>query len=296
MMRVLVYAQKLKEVDFHIIKHFFDLLVEYDFKIGVNTVLGDLLKDQNIGVNEEGFDKVANTKELIAFAPDILITLGGDGTILSAISLIRDTGIPIMGINLGRLGFLASVEKTKIELAIKAVAKHKFILEKRTLLKIDCDTPIFGDMPFALNDFTIHKRDTSSMITIHTYVDGQYLNSYWADGIIVATPTGSTGYSMSCGGPIVFPGSGNLVITPVAPHSLNVRPLVISDTREISFQVEGRGENFLCTLDSRYETITHDDRIKLSRCDFHINLVMLESMDFMNTIRTKLMWGLDKRN
>nr|HPN69623.1 NAD(+)/NADH kinase [Saprospiraceae bacterium] len=178
MMRVLVYAQKLKEVDFHIIKHFFDLLLEYDFKIGVNTTLGEILHDPLIGVNETGFEKVANTSELINFAPDVLITLGGDGTILSAISFIRDTGIPIMGINLGRLGFLASVEKAKIEMAIKAVAKRNFKLEKRTLLKIDCDTPIFGDMPFALNDFTIHKRDTSSMITIHTYVDGQYLNSY----------------------------------------------------------------------------------------------------------------------
>lgn len=295
-MRVLVYAQRIKEEDKNIIAEFFGLLEKYDFEVGLSVNLSEALSSSYPEINSRSVQVISNTSELLQFAPDMVITLGGDGTILSAITMIRDSGIPIMGINLGRLGFLASVEKKKIEFALKEIMSRNFKLERRTLLKIDCDTPIFGDFPYALNDFTIHKRDTSSMITIHTYVDGAYLNSYWADGIIVATPTGSTGYSMSCGGPIVFPGSGNLVITPVAPHSLNVRPLVISDSREISFQVEGRGENFLSTLDSRYETITHDDRIKLSKCDFPINLVILENMDFMHTIRAKLMWGLDKRN
>ena len=295
-MRVLVYAQKIKEVDYTTIKEFFELLKKYKFSVGLYKALSEIIQEGQVGVETSGMEIVETTKELQEFAPDILITLGGDGTILSAVGFVRDTGIAIMGINLGRLGFLASVEKTKIENALVDVLNRRFTLEKRTLLKIDCDTPIFSNTPYALNDFTIHKRDTSSMITIHTYVDGEYLNSYWADGIIVATPTGSTGYSMSCGGPIVFPGSGNIVITPVAPHSLNVRPLVISDDREVSFQVEGRGENFLCTLDSRYETISHDDIIKISKADFHINLITLESMDFMHTIRAKLMWGIDKRN
>lgn len=295
-MKVLVYAQRIKEEDQTMVAGFFQSLDQMGFETGINTELQSAGKSAGLAEVHGDRPVIASHQELIAYAPDMVISLGGDGTILSAITLIRDAAIPVMGINLGRLGFLASVEKTRIEYALKEVKDQKFRLEKRTLLKITCDTPIFGDFPYALNDFTIHKRDTSSMITIHTYVDGAYLNSYWADGIIVATPTGSTGYSMSCGGPIVFPGSGNLVITPVAPHSLNVRPLVISDSREISFQVEGRGENFLSTLDSRYETITHDDRIKLSKCDFHINLVVLEDMDFMHTIRAKLLWGLDKRN
>ena len=295
-MRVLVFAQRIKDEDRQIVAAFFKLLKKHEFEVGLSTELEEILKTGIIETDITSRATIGSLTELKQFAPDLVITLGGDGTILSAIGLVHDSGIPLMGINLGRLGFLASVEKAKIEFALKELKKRNFQIESRTLLKIDCDTPIFGNFPFALNDFTVHKRDTSSMITIHTYVDGAYLNSYWADGIIVATPTGSTGYSMSCGGPIVFPGSGNLVITPVAPHSLNVRPLVISDSREISFQVEGRAENFLCTLDSRYETITHDDRIKLSKCDFHINLVVLEGMDFMNTIRAKLLWGLDKRN
>ena len=293
-MKVFIYVQKLKHEDKGIFRGFLTELKNNN--IDIHVKIDEVENDTAFNFEEIKVVEWRGYEDIKEKRPNFIITLGGDGTMLHAVTLIRDSRIPVLGINLGRLGFLASVEKKFITNAVYQLMNGMYRIEERTLLHLDCNKPIFGNTPIALNDFTILKRDNSSMITIHTYVNGDFLNSYWADGIIVATPTGSTGYSMSCGGPIVFPGSGNLVITPVAPHSLNVRPLVISDTREISFQVEGRGENFLCTLDSRYETITHDDRIKLSRCDFHINLVMLESMDFMNTIRTKLMWGLDKRN
>lgn len=227
---------------------------------------------------------------------DYVITLGGDGTILRAITQIRDSNIPILGINLGRLGFLSNIEKSLISVSIEELLQGDFICEKRALLQLESNMPIFGETPYALNDFTLHKRDTSSMITIHAYVDGTFLNSYWADGLIISTPTGSTGYNLSCGGPIIFPGSGNFVITPVAPHNLNVRPIVLSDNSEVILQVEGRSENFLCTLDSRYETITAEHELRLSRARHTVNFVHPKSVNFMKTIRHKLMWGLDKRN
>jgi NAD+ kinase len=197
---------------------------------------------------------------------------------------------------MGRLGFLSSVEKTKMAQIIQGIERNTINYEPRTLLGINSNIPLFIDSPFALNDFTLHKRDTSSMVTIHAAIDGKYLNTYWADGLIVSTPTGSTGYSLACGGPIVFPESSNFVITPIAPHNLNVRPLVISDSAEITLQIEGRSENFLCTLDNRYETVTHEHMVKIKKNDFTITLGTLENTEFMNTIRQKLMWGLDKRN
>ena len=227
---------------------------------------------------------------------DFFITLGGDGTILSAITHVRDSNVPIMGINLGRLGFLASIEKKRIREAVSLIKNGRYAIEERRLLYLESNLPLFGDVRFALNDCTLLKRDTSSMITIHVYINGAYFNSYWADGIIIATPTGSTGYSLSCGGPIIFPRSGNFVITPVAPHNLNVRPVVISDDSIVSFEVEGRTENFLCTLDSRFEAITSSHQLAVRRNDFSIRLVQIQDVGFLKTIRNKLAWGIDTRN
>ena len=227
---------------------------------------------------------------------DYLITLGGDGTILDAVTHVRDADIPIMGINLGRLGFLANIGKSRVEDAIAKLIKGQFAVETRRLLHLETNKPLFNDVCFALNDFTILKRDSSSMITIHAYLNGAYLNSYWADGLIVATPTGSTGYSLSCGGPIIFPNSGNFVITPVAPHNLNVRPIVVSDRSVISFEVEGRGDNFLCTLDSRFEQITSDYQLAVRSGDFSVKLVQLHGDTYLKTLREKLNWGVDARN
>ncbi|HLF62488.1 MAG TPA: NAD kinase [Saprospiraceae bacterium] len=238
----------------------------------------------------QGLDALKNTDV------DIVITLGGDGTILKAVTLIGQRETPILGINLGRLGFLASIENKYTSQAIRQIARGMYTIEGRTMLYLETDREIFGEMRFALNDFTLHKRDTSSMITIHTYINGDYLTSYWADGLIISTPTGSTGYSLSCGGPIIFPNSGNFVITPVAPHNLNVRPIVISDTSVISFEIEGRSTHFLCTLDSRYETVTAEYQLAVRRCDFKTKLILLDNFSFLKTIHEKLTWGKDTRN
>jgi NAD+ kinase len=200
-----------------------------------------------------------------------------------------------VGINLGRLGFLASIEQKVIREAFQKIKVGQYRLEERSMIYLDSSSPIFGDNLFALNDFTILKRDNSSMIIIHAFINGEFLNSYYADGLIVCTPTGSTGYSLSCGGPIVFPDSQNFIITPVAPHNLNVRPLVIADSSVISFEVEGRTENFLCTLDSRFELINQEFRLSVRKCQFGIRLVQLEEMSFSKTMRNKLMWGHDTR-
>ena len=227
---------------------------------------------------------------------DIVITLGGDGTILKAVTLIGEREIPVLGINLGRMGFLATIENRLLSQAISKLARGMYSIENRTMLYLETDREIFQGMRFALNDFTLHKRDTSSMITIHTYINGDYLTSYWADGLIVSTPTGSTGYSLSCGGPIVFPNSGNFVITPVAPHNLNVRPIVISDTSVISFEIEGRSSSFLCTMDSRHETVTSEFQLAVRKCDFHTRLIVPDNFSFLRTIHEKLTWGKDTRN
>lgn len=293
-MQVVIYSQLLKEKDIPHVQELFDLLAAENFS---TYVYGPYLEElrphitfsRDVGVFENHVDF-----RLKKF--DMVITLGGDGTILKAATLIRDAGIPILGINLGRLGFLARVEKTRLAETLRLMARGRYETETRDMLYLESNLPIFGETPFALNDCTLLKRDTSSMVTIHTYINGAYLNSYWADGIIIATPTGSTGYSLSCGGPIVFPGSGNFVITPVAPHNLNVRPIVISDDSIVSFEIEGRAENFLCTLDSRFETITSVHSLAVRKNDFKLILVKLPGLTFMDTLRGKLNWGSDRRN
>lgn len=293
-MQVVIYSQVFKETDREHVQEFFDLLAEENFS---TYVYGPYLEQirphihfqRDVGVFESHLD--FRIKKF-----DMLISLGGDGTILSAILMIKDTGIPVLGINLGRLGFLARVEKFRMGETLRLLARGRFETEVRDMLYLESNLPVFGDTPYALNDFTLLKRDTSSMITIHTYINGAYLNSYWADGIIVATPTGSTGYSLSCGGPIIFPGSGNFVVTPVAPHNLNVRPIVISDDAVVSFQIEGRADNFLSTLDSRFETVTAVHELAVRKNDFGIHLVKLPDITFMDTLRGKLNWGEDRRN
>lgn len=227
---------------------------------------------------------------------DCLISLGGDGTMLDSATLVRNKRIPIMGINFGRLGFLASISKENLTAAVEALVNGTYAIEQRSLLHLNASVPLFGDAPFALNEFGLHKRDISPMIKIHTYLNGEFLNSYWADGLIVSTPTGSTGYNMSCNGPIVFPDSASFVITPVAPHNLNVRSIVISDNNIISFEVEGRTDQFICTMDSRREIVEKDVELAIKKEDFTIRLVVLNENSFLTTLREKLTWGLDKRN
>jgi NAD+ kinase len=227
---------------------------------------------------------------------DVVIAFGGDGTVLGAVTLIGEREIPVMGINLGRLGFLASIEARHTESAIESFARGRVRYDQPTMLLLETQSPVFEGMRMALNDFTLHKRDNSSMITLHTYIDGELLNSFWADGLIVSTPTGSTGYSLSCGGPIVFPPSASFVITPVAPHNLTVRPIVIPDSSVISFEVEGRAENFLCTLDSRFEIVTAQDALTVRKADTRTRLIQLDDYTFIRTLQDKLNWGRDTRN
>jgi NAD+ kinase len=227
---------------------------------------------------------------------DMLISLGGDGTMLDTVSFIGDSNIPLIGINLGRLGFLAAVSENEAADAIESLVRGSYTIEKRSLLHLESSMPIFEDAPFALNEFTLHRKDSSSMIKIHTYLNGEFLNTYWADGLIVATPTGSTGYSLSCGGPVVFPQTSSFVITPVAPHNLSTRPIVVPDDNVISFELEGRTDHFLCTLDSRTETIPTSIQLAVKKENFSISLIRPDEHNFLKTIRQKLYWGIDRRN
>jgi NAD+ kinase len=227
---------------------------------------------------------------------DCLISLGGDGTLLDTVTLVRDKKIPILGINFGRLGFLAGISRDELSSAVDALVNRTFIVDKRTLIHLDANKNLFGDTPFALNEFAIHKRDTSPMIKVHAYLNGEFLNTYWADGLIVSTPTGSTGYNMSCNGPILFPDSSSFVITPVAPHNLNVRSIIVPDTNIISFEVESRADMFICALDARREIVDKSIQLAVKKEAFAVNLVRLNENSFLSTLRTKLAWGLDKRN
>jgi len=237
------------------------------------------------------FNKPADLEDI-----DFIISLGGDGTLLDAVTYVGDKGIPILGINYGRLGFLASIGRNEIHSAVESLVKRTFVIDKRTLVHLDANMPLFNGQAYGLNEFTIHKQDSSPMIKIHTYLNGEFLNTYWADGLIVATPTGSTGYSLSCNGPVVFPDSKSFVITPVSPHNLNIRPLIVPDDSVISFEVEGRTNGFLCTLDSRREIASKEVLLAIRKEAFSINLVRLNENNFLQTLRNKLSWGLDKRN
>ncbi len=227
---------------------------------------------------------------------ECIISMGGDGTLLDTLTFIRDNNIPVLGINFGRLGFLSTIGKDDLIDAVTALANHTYVIDKRTLIHLDANIPLFGKTPYALNEFAIHKRDTSSMLKIHTYLNGEFLNTYWADGLIVSTPTGSTGYSLSCNGPILFPESGSFIITPVAPHNLNVRPIVIPDDSIVSFEIEGRTDQLICALDSRREIVNKDIQLAVKKEAFTVRLVRLNENSFLQTLRGKLSWGLDKRN
>lgn len=227
---------------------------------------------------------------------DCFISLGGDGTLLDTVTLVRNKKIPVLGINFGRLGFLASISRDELSSAVDALVNRTFIIDKRTLIHLDSDKNLFGDAPFGLNEFAIHKRDTSPMIKVHAYLNGEFLNTYWADGLIVSTPTGSTGYNMSCNGPILFPDSSSFVITPVAPHNLNVRSIIVPDTSIISFEIESRSDMFICALDARREIVDKSIQLAVKKEAFGVNLVRLNENSFLSTLRTKLAWGLDKRN
>ena len=237
-----------------------------------------------------------NSYKSLNNSADFLLSIGGDGTLLKAITFIRDSNIPIIGINTGRLGFISSISAGQIDDALNDILKRNYTVNERTLLCLETNRRLFKDKNFALNEVAVSKKDTSSMIRIDAFVNDEFLNTYWADGLVVSTPTGSTGYSLSCGGPIIMPGTNNIIITPNAPHNLNVRPIVLDDSSVITLKVEDRDQLALVSLDSRARAFDSKTELKIKKADFKIKLVQPQNNSFTSTIRNKLMWGLDKRS
>lgn len=281
--------------DFHnSIINLIDILIEKNAEISIYKPLMSLIE-------EYGFEKdleidIFESPDDIKSDTNYLISIGGDGTFLETIPYVKEYNIPVIGINSGRLGFLADIAREKIPSAIESIFNNRYEVEERTLIELETNGSLFKEHNYALNEFTIQKQDSGSMITIHTYINNEYLNSYWADGIIVSTPTGSTAYSLSVGGPIVLPNSENFILTPLAPHNLTVRPIVLADKNEITFKVEGRSKTFLASLDYQSESFESSLSITVKKANFKLKILKLENLSFFSTLRNKLMWGLDKRN
>jgi NAD+ kinase len=294
-MKVAIYGQYYQNSTEPIINDIFDFFNKNNVELIIEEKFMQILDEKKLVA--AGYKTFSNHYELDS-SFDMLISIGGDGTILRAATLVRDSGIPILGINAGRLGFLATVQKENIASFMQFVIDKKYTLSKRALLSLHC-TPsneAIEEMNFAMNEITVSRKDTTSMITIDTYLNGEFLNSYWADGLIISTPTGSTGYSLSCGGPILTPDVKSLVITPIAPHNLTARPLVVPDETEIKLKVSGREENYLVSLDSRVTSIKNESILTLKKTPFYINMVEIPGETFLKTLRNKLLWGQDKRN
>ncbi len=292
-MQIAIYNRTFDDDDVEVIQHLFELLEANGLHMVIFEGMIERLK--SFDMLPQTFTAFSDLKPL-STKIKCLFSLGGDGTILDTVTYVADKNIPILGINLGRLGFLAGTGKDEIEYAIRSIMNDTFLIDNRSLIHLDSSEPLFPHSPFALNEFTLHRKDSSSMMIIHTYINGEFLSSYWADGIIVSTPTGSTGYSLSCGGPVIFPQANNFVITPVAPHNLNVRPVVVPDDNIISFEIEGRAENFLSTLDARSAPVGTDVSMAVRKENFGIKLIRLEGQNFLQTLRNKMYWGLDRRN
>ncbi|MFP4470727.1 MAG: NAD kinase [Bacteroidales bacterium] len=292
-MKIALFGKTFTDEGAKYLQHLIDKLKNVNCSMLVYEPFLNKIQDKvSIKCSYESF----NTHEELKNSADILFSIGGDGTLLDTITLVRDSGIPILGVNLGRLGFLSSIGRDEILPAIDHVIAGNYSLEKRTLLSLTTQQNLFGKLNYALNELSITKTDNNSLAVVNVYVDDKFLNTYWADGLIVATPTGSTAYSLSCYGPILTPGSENFVITPIASHNLTVRPIVIPDKNTIRIKVGGRNKHYQVGLDSRYQTIDHSVELLVNRASFSINLIQLPNKDFFSTIREKLLWGKDHRN
>ncbi|MCH2224376.1 MAG: NAD kinase [Crocinitomicaceae bacterium] len=291
-MNVAIYGRKVNKQNAQYFMEFLGVLKDF----GWNPVIHSDLKE--VLVKKIGLSK--NTDEFSSFKDfqsgiDMSFSLGGDGTFIQNVKYVRNSGVPVMGINMGRLGFLANVGKDNIQEAMDRVYNKQYVHQKRSLIRIETENEIFGNDNLALNEITIQKKDTSSMITVHASLDGKYLNSYWADGLILATPSGSTAYSLSCGGPIITPGCQVHILTPIAPHNLNVRPMVVPDHMPIKLSVEGRSRRYLVSLDGNSTSISQGEEVTVHKADFMVNVVKFEENNFLDTIRNKMYWGADKR-
>ena len=293
-MKIGVYGQSNNDVTIKYVIILIDILIKNNVDVIIEEKFYGFYKENNPKANYNTFSSYKDLDTSI----DLFFSVGGDGTFLRSITFVRDLDIPIIGINTGRLGFLATIQKEEIEQAIEQIIQKKYVLVERSLLcvKTSDNNNELKELDFALNEVSVSRKNTASMITVETLLDGEYLTTYWSDGLIIATPTGSTGYSLSCNGPIISPESKNIVLTPIAPHSLSVRPLVIPDKTKIELKIESRSDEVLLTLDSRITTITNTSKIYIEKCEFTIKTVLLTNQTFIKTLREKLFWGEDKRN
>ena len=294
-MKVAIYGQVYQKNSLEPIETLFNVLSERAFDVHVEEAFFNSVSEEpELKVDLKGFKTFTSLNATF----DLLISVGGDGTILRAVTYIRDLGIPIVGINTGRLGFLATIQEDLIEKAINDIVEGRYQISNRLLLSVSFEPEDEGlfDFPSALNEIAISRKNTTSMITVETSLNGEYLTSYWADGLIVSTPTGSTGYSLSCGGPVIMPETHSLTITPIAPHNLNARPLIIEDSTEIRLKISGREDSYLVSLDSRIATVDKDTTLIVKKADFKVKMIDLDDESFLNTLRKKLLWGEDKRN
>lgn len=293
-MKIAIYGQFYHKNSEASVEALLDFLQNEACDIHIEETFFNLIKKEASIQKDYDF----NTFNSLDKSYDALISIGGDGTILRAVTYIKDLGIPIIGINAGRLGFLATIQKEDIATALNEILKGKYKTSERSLLCIQTSSKNqdLEDLDFALNEIAVSRKNTTSMITVETFLNDEYLTSYWADGLIVSTPTGSTGYSLSCGGPVITPSANNFVLTPIAPHNLNARPLVIPDSTEIKLKVSGREESYLVSLDSRIATLKNNTTITIKKAPFTIKMIELEKESFLDTLRKKLLWGEDRRN
>ncbi len=290
---IAVYGRKAEVVNIPAIQEIFTKIKELGCKILVyNEYEKILLKEMPLDFDYELF----STTEDLQNKAQYLFSIGGDGTLLSSIALVKDSNIPIVGVNIGRLGFLSSISINEISKALHSIVNGEYYLDKRSLLEVKSSMGKFEKGTFALNDVTVSKTDTSSMIAIDVNVNGAFFSTYWADGLIISTPTGSTAYNLSCGGPVISPQCNVFIITPIAPHNLNVRPIVIDDSSEIEIKVKSRSSKYLLSVDSEFESAQEEETIYLRKSGFHINILRFTKTDYLNTLRTKLLWGTDTRN
>ena len=292
-MNVSVFGRKVTKQNAPYYTEIIKILKDFGWNILIEKDLKELLvKKVGLSSNTESFSTHQDLKSGI----DLSLSIGGDGTFIQNVKYIRDSGIPVLGINLGRLGFLANISKDDIHEAMDMVHQKKFVLQSRSLIQVETESNHFGNDNVAFNEVTLQKKDSASMITVHASLEDKYLNSYWADGVIVATPSGSTAYNLSCGGPIVTPGCQVHILTPIAPHNLNVRPLVVPDHMPIKLSIEGRSRSYLISLDGRSMSIRQNEDLVIRKADYMINVVKFEENNFLDTIRNKMLWGIDKRN
>lgn len=292
-MNVAIYSQRVLKQNIQYYSEFLGVLKDFGWNPVIHSDLKEvLIKKMGLPASTDEFSSYKDFQQGI----DISFSIGGDGTFIKNVKFVRDSGVPVLGINTGRLGFLANIGKEHIQAAMDLVYRKEYVHQKRSLIRAEMEEDLFEDDPYALNEITIQKKDTSSMITVHASLEEKYLNSYWADGLIVATPSGSTAYSLSCGGPIITPGCQVHILTPIAPHNLNVRPMVVPDHMPIKLSVEGRGRRFLASLDGKSVSIKQGTEITIHKANFMINVIKFEDNNFLDTIRNKMLWGIDRRN